>query len=289
MSVKKSFLIAAMAVALCACEKEKSGNVAYVPDENEIQLNLIHPDAQTRVTDAGFESDDQIGVYVTASDAPLQLAGNEVNNELFTYNGSSWTSARKVYWNEGTHNVYAYYPYSSSVNDVVDYSFRVQTDQSTQEAYYQSDFLWASSTGVSASADPVPMQFEHKMSKVVVKLLKGEAYEGDIPADAEVYIMSTVPQAVVDLSTGDAAKDNFASTESIKCMKLADGEYSAIVVPQSLTSRRPLVEVIVGSVSYLMDGKISFRQGYMHTMTVTLNQNPEQIKIEIGGDMSDWE
>lgn len=288
MSVKKIFLIAAMAVAVCACQKENKVE-AYAPDPGEIQLNMIHPAVQTRVTETGFDADDQIGVYVTASDAALQLAGNEVNNELFEYNGTSWTSARKVYWNEGTHNVYAYYPYSATVNDVVDYSFRVQTDQSTAQAYSQSDFLWASTTGVAASADPVPMQFEHKMSKVTVKLLKGEDFEGDIPADAEVYIMSTVPQAVVDLSTGDAAKDNFAAAESIRCRKLADGEYSAIVVPQSITSRRPLVEVIVGSVSYLMEGKISFRQGYSHVMTVTLNQNPDQVKIEIGGNVSGWD
>ena len=287
MSVKKTFLIAAMALAVCSCEKGNKVET-YIPDPGEIQLDMIYPDVQSRVTDAGFEAEDQIGVYVTASDAVLQLAGNEVNNELFAYNGVSWTSARKVYWNEGTHNVYAYYPYSPSVNDVVDYSFSVRTDQSTPEAYSHSDFLWASATGVAASSDPVPMRFEHKMSKVVVKLIKGEKFEGDIPADAEVYIMNTVPQAVVDLATGDAAKDNFAAVESIKCKKLADGEYSAIVVPQSLTSRHPLVEVIVGPVSYLMEGKISFRQGYMHTLTVTLNQNPDQIKIDIGGESSGW-
>ena len=287
MSVKKIFLVAAMAVAVCACEKDIKVE-GYVPEDGEIQLDMLYPGAVTRVTEAGFDADDQIGVYVTASDAALQLAGNHVNNELFTYNGSSWTSSRKVYWDKGTHNIYAYYPYSPSVNDVVDYSFRVQLDQTSAEAYSKSDFLWASATGIAASATPVPMQFEHKMSKVVVKLVKGDQFEGDIPADAEVYVLSTVPHAVVDLSTGDAAKDNFATAESIKCRKIANGEYSAIVVPQSLTSRRPLVEVIVGSVSYLMEGKISFRQGYMHTMTVTLNQNPEQIKIEIGGNASGW-
>ena len=127
MSVKKIFLIAAMTVAVCACEKENKVE-AYVPDSGEIQLNMIYPGAKTRVTDVGFDANDQIGVYVTASDAALQLAGNEVNNELFEYNGTSWTSARRVYWNWGTHNLYAYYPYSAKVNDVVDYSFRVQTD-----------------------------------------------------------------------------------------------------------------------------------------------------------------
>jgi len=30
------------------------------------------------------------------------------------------------------------------------------------------------------------------------------------------------------------------------------------------------------------------RQGYRHTITVTLNKNPEQIKIDIGGKIEDW-
>lgn len=287
MSMKRSFLIVAMAAAVCACDKEIDVD-AYIPEPGEIQLDMLYPGQETRVTGNSFDNADRIGVYVTAGDKALQLAGNEVNNEIFVFNGGSWTSVRKVYWNEGTHNVYAYYPYSESVNDVVDYSFSVQTDQSTQTAFSQSDFLWASRSGVTASDEPVQMQFEHKMSKVVVNLVPGESFEGDIPADAEVYIMNTVPQAVVDLSTGDAAKDNFAATESVRCMKTGEGVYSAIIVPQSITSRRPLVEVIVGSVSYLMEGKISFRQGYVHTINITLNQDPEKVEIEIGGGISGW-
>lgn len=287
MSMKRSLLIAAVAVAVCACDKEIDVD-AYIPEPGEIQLDMLYPGQDTRVTGNSFDVDDKIGVYVTASDKALQLAGNEVNNEAFAFNGGSWTSSRRVYWNNGTHDIYAYYPYSESVNDVADYSFSVQTDQSNQSAYSQSDFLWASKSGVTASAEPVPMQFEHKMSKVVVNLLKSEGFEGDIPTDAEVYIMNTVPQAVVDLSTGDAAKDNFAATEPIKCLKNGEGVYSAIVVPQSIISRRPLVEVVVGSVSYLMEGKISFRQGYQHTINITLNQSPDKIEISIGGQINSW-
>lgn len=285
---RKSLFVVVAAIAMCACNKAQDIDV-YVPDAGEIQLSMLHPGQLSRLSDTGFDNTDQIGVYVTTSDAALQLAGNEVNNEIFVYNGTSWTSKRKVYWNTGLHNVYAYYPYSSEVNDVVDYSFKVQTDQSTEQNYAASDFLWATAQGVEASQNPVQMQFEHKMSKVVVKLLKGDLFEGDIPQDAQVYILSTVPQAVVDLSTGDVTKDDFASMETIQCKKVADGEYAAIVVPQNLTSRRPLVEVIVGNISYLMDGKISLRQGYMHTLNITLNKNPEQIKIEIGGGTSGWE
>lgn len=279
------------AMAFTACSNDDEQEKAYTPDKGEIVLQLVHPgegQTPTRATETSFEADDSIGVYVTAADAALQLGGNEVNNELFTYNGTSWSSKRKVYWNEGTHHVYAYYPYSKQVNDVQNYSFSVQEDQSKQWGYGHSDFLWASAKDVTASASPVTMQFSHRLSNVVVHLEKGENFEGSIPANAEVYLYSTVTKASIDLSTGDVAKDNYAGTGTIRCLKRANDEYQAIVVPQSITSRRPLVEVVVDNVSYLMEGKISYKPGYRHTILVTLDKNPEKIKIEVGGEIAGW-
>lgn len=286
--MKHLFLYAAAAVLLASCSNDELNEPKFVADEGEIQLQMLHPGQLTRATDTAFEANDSIGVYVTAVDAALQLGGNEVNDELFTYNGTSWTSKRKVYWNTGNHNVYAYYPYSKQVNDVKDYAFSVQEDQSTQWGYGHSDFLWASVTSVAASNSPVPMQFSHKMSNVIVKLQKGENFEGNLPNNAEVYLYSTVTKATIDLSTGDVAKDSYAGTGTIHCIKKANDEYRAIVVPQSITSRRPLVEVVVNDVSYLMEGKISYKPGYRHTIVVTLDKNPERIKIDIGGEIVGW-
>ena len=285
---KSKFLVwATVAAVLTACSNDETESQQYVADKGEIQLQLIHP-YQTRATETAFENTDQIGVYVTAADEALQIGGNEVNNELFTYNGTSWTSKRKVYWNEGEHNIYAYYPYTSKVNDVKDYSFELQADQSTAEGFTKSDFLWAGKTNVTASASAVQMQFAHKLSSVKVILQKGENYSGDIPAETEVYIHSTVTKAVIDLSTGDAAKDDYAGTGSIKALQKSATEYAAIVVPQNITTRRPLVEVICNGVSYLMEGKLSLKPGMRHTITVTLDKNPEQTKIDIGGEIVGW-
>ena len=285
MKTTKIILAAMTALAMTACSNDNEQ--VFTPAEGEIQLQMVHP-AQTRATDTSFENTDEIGVYVTNADSKLQLGGNEVNNERFVYNGSSWTSPRKVYWNTGTHNVYAYYPYSQTVNDVEDYQFSVQTDQSTAQGYTKSDFMWASVNGVSASNDAVKMQFAHKLSCVNVVLEKGESYEGEIPANTEVYLYSTVPDALISLTTGAACKDSYGSSASIRCYQGAASKYKAIVVPQNLLSRRPRVEVVIGNVSYLMEGTISYKPGMRHTITVTLEQNPEQIKINVGGEIEGW-
>lgn len=286
--MKKIWMIAVGALMMAACgSDETEEQQSYVPEKGEIQLQFVHPNT-TRATETSFENNDEIGVYITEADQALQIGGNEVNNEQFTYNGTSWTSKRHVYWNNGQHDIYAYYPYTRTVNDVEDYAFELQTDQSTAEGFTKSDFLWAGAKGVTASSTPVQMTFAHKMSSVVVQLQKGEFFTGDISDDTEVYIHSTVTKATIDLSTGDAGKDDYAGTGSIKALQKSATEYTAIVVPQNITTRRPLVEVITGGVSYLMEGKISLKPGMRHTITVTLDKNPEQTKIEIGGEIVNW-
>ena len=286
--MKKIWLLAVGVLMMASCSNDETSEQGYKADNGEMQFLFVYPTTVTRATDTSFENSDKIGVYVTAKNEPLQIGGNEVNNELFTYNGTSWTSGRKVYWNNGSHDVYAYYPYSKTVNDISDYAFQVEADQSTAAGYTASDFLWAGKKGVTASASPVTLTFAHKLSNVVVRLVKGENYTGDIPASTEVYVHSTVTKAVIDLSTGDAAKDDYAGTGTVRCRQNSASEYVACLVPQNITTRRPLVEVISGGVSYLMEGKISLKPGMRHTITVTLDKNPEQTKIDIGGEIIGW-
>ena len=127
------------------------------------------------------------------------------------------------------------------------------------------------------------------MSRAIVELVKGEKYEGEIPDNAEVTIHNVVPTASIDISTGSAGKDNYAAAESIKMQRIANGKYAAIIVPQRIDTRRPLVEVNIDNVSYLMEGSISFKQGFQHTITITLTANPQQAEIEIGGGINNWD
>ena len=281
-------MAAAIMLLATGCSND---NEIVDPKGQIVELELIYPG--TRVTDTNFEAQDEIGVYMVAEGTDLQIGGNELNNELFSFNGSTWTSERDVYWNEGTHNIYAYYPYAKSVSDTDNYPFTIATDQSAEvdgmTGYEASDFLWASAEGVAASANPVQLQFSHCMSKVKVNLVKSEDYTGDIPSNCEVYIHNMVPTALVDLQTGSVEASPYAGVESVKCRKLSNTEFTACIVPQRIASRRPLVEVVTDNISYMLEGTISLKQGFQSTITVTLTQSPEQVAIEIGGGMEGWD
>ena len=260
------------------------------PDKQEMTFKVVHPAEQiaTRVNGNAFETNDQIGVFVTDRDAPLEIGGNYVNNAKLTYSSNTWKPESPIYWNNGTYNVYAYYPYASPISSVDDMPFKVATDQSSAEAYEASDFLWANSLGTTASNDAVTLMFKHRMSRLYIKLIKGDDYEGELPDDIEVYIHNTVPTATIDLSAGVVTRDTYSSAEVIKARSEGNHKYSAIIVPQRLNNRQPLIEVITKGVSYLYESKFLFKAGMQHNVQLAISKNPEQIKIEIGGEIENW-
>lgn len=284
-------MIAALVMSSCMREGE------YVADlSNEMQFAAEYP--TTRATDTNFEVGDVMGIFVTQYDGdealPLQISGNYATNICSTFDGSKWVNAQAIYWDEGKFDVYAYYPYDKP-SSVDAHIFSVALDQSTMESdgvlsgYEASDFLWAKATGVS-QMETVPLSFKHMMSKVVVNLVKGEEYTGDIPTEAVVRIHNTVPTAEVDMSAGIVTKYGYASAQSITAKKVSDGKYAAIIVPQRLDNKLPLIEVISHGVSYLVESKFVFRSGMQHTINLTMSNNPDNVKIEIGGEIvGGWE
>ncbi len=285
-SIKIAFIALAGSMALVACENSEP-NMAE-ETTNILRIDAVHPSATSRATETGFEKGDCIGLFVVDTNSSLQPGGNMVNNGCFQYNGSAWNALNKYYWNKGTYNVYAYYPYTQRVEDTESFRYELNNDQSTDEGFSSSDFLWAKAEQQSASANPVSLKFSHCMSNVEVVLTKAADYEGDIPADAQVFIHGTYTTALVDLSNGGVTPDSRSNLGTIKAKKTGANKYSAIVVPQRISSRRPLVEIVCGTVSYIMEGQLSFKPGYRHTITVTLSKSPEQVEIEIGGSIGGW-
>lgn len=262
-------------------------------------FNVLHPHeaagATSRVTSTAFENGDRVGLFISRQEAPLEVSGNYVNNAALTFNGTEWTPDNPVYWDGGSYNIYAYYPRMDTVSSVDNLPFNVSLDQNNPGSdnqpggYEASDFLWATQMGASASNAPVSLQFAHRMSRMVIRLVKGEDFEGEMPDNAEVYIHNTVPEATIDLSVGIVTRNPYGARQSIKALNMGNHTYSAIIVPQRLDNRQPLVEVIMKGVSYLYESKFIFKQGIQHSVQLVVSKNPEQIKIEIGGELENWD
>lgn len=276
-----------VSVLTAACTSEEAEEMPKTAKETPMTFSVSYPE-QTRVADNAFEKNDTIGLYVAEETAPLEIGGNLVNNEAIAFDGTNWAASRTLYWDEGTFNAYAYYPYLASVNSIEDLPFSVSLDQSG-DGYEQSDFLHAKTTGVSASNEPINLTFKHLMSKLSIRLVKGEDFEGDMPDEAEVRIMNTYPASTIDISAGVATVNGYGDRATITAKADGDHQYSAIIVPQRVSNRVPLIEVIMKGVSYLYESTFQFKPGINHLVNLVITDNPDKVKIEIGGEVQSWQ
>ena len=280
--MKRVLLYIAVLLLTISCQKQEQ-----IIEPGVMDIQFIHPSVVTRATETAFESGDKIGLYVVESPAPLQVSGNYVNNLQATYNGSQWTGDSGLRWpsTESVCDIYAYYPFME-VSKITAAPFSVLEDQS--DGFGACDFLWGKAASVAYTTDAIPVQFNHKLSKITLRLVKSETYVGDLPSDAVLYVHSTVPDATVDLTTGSVTKDPYGTARTITCHKVSDDTYEAVIVPQRLASRTPLFEMVANGVSYLVEGSFNFKPGINYTFSVTLNTSTESIRIEIGGEIEDW-
>ena len=290
MKTKYIHLISALALLSVSCQQGSEEQL--LSSSGEMSFNIIAPNGGTRVADGAFEAGDKIGVYVTdytdaTTSAPLQISGNRANNEAMSYDGAKWVAERPIYWGDSKADVYAYYPYMDII-DVDEQPFSVALDQDVEDCYESSDFLWAKAAGVAQVDEKVELEFKHRCSKLVVKLVKGADYSGVLPTASELYIHSTIPTATIDFTTGAVTKYLYGEMETIKAKRVDDGTFEAIIIPQRLETRRPFLEYIANGVSYLYEGTFIFKAGKQHTLELTIDTNPDQIEVEVGGEVGGW-
>lgn len=285
--------VALSLLGLASCSNDDSTEAPVSAKETPMTFDVVHP-SQTRATATDFENGDKIGVYIAKADMPLEIGGNALNNEPLTLTSGKWTPGKNLFWDEGTYNAYAYYPYMN-VTSIEDQPVSVATDQSTAETngtlsgYEASDLLYAKTSNVAASTSPVTLSFKHVMSKLTIRLVKGEDFEGEMPTDAEIFIHNTVPTATFDISAGIVTRDVKGKRATIKARQESNFQFGAIIVPQRLDNRVPLVEVIMKGVSFLFESKFLFKPGVDHLVNLVITDNPEKVKIEVGGEVEIWQ
>lgn len=293
--MKKNILFLTVAsLLLVACDNQSLDN--QYPNEIRINASL----GETRATLSHFEQGDKMSLYAVEYNgeevAEVQTAGNYINNEEMTYDGSEWSSARTLYWSENPCDFYGFYPYrpTGSMKDVY---FEVTADQSKPKAdgvlggYEASDLMWAKAEKVSRNDGTVNLLFHHMMTRVVVEIVRGASYEGELPEDITVHLYNMATTAIVDWTAGNLEVYPLGSRNTITMRQLDADSFDAIVVPQFIERRTPLVEITMEGIAYLLETSMSFRPGKQHTLTITLNTSPDQEKIEIDidGDISDWQ
>lgn len=310
--MKRNILLTGLAAVLfvsCTADTDRLGPSSGEQDGLiPVELfNEISQVAVTRVNDEGFCDGDAVGIYVVnyENGAPGQLLveGNQGDNVRYTYDEANmkWVPETPVYFKDKNTpvDIYGYYPYS--VPESIDaYNFEVQKDQSTEAAngrlggYEASDFLWGKSENIAPTSSRIPVKFQHRMAGVLVTLIEGTGFDtGEFAGlDKAVLVTNTVRTAAIDLSTGEVTPvGDVPSTGTVPYAR--NGEFRAVVVPQSVAASTPLFSITVGGIPYVFrkDEEFTYNSGKLHKFTIEVSKKSQsglEFKL-IGESITAWE
>lgn len=289
----KHFLLSLAALScLVSCtsgDDEIIPSPAPDPDPAPVTIPInISMNGWTRVTDTDYESGDKVGIYVVnyqgSSAGALQSSGNHVDNMCFTYT-NNWTPESDIYWKDETTKAdfYCYYPYGTP-SDITAHPFSVKTDQSQQADYKASEFLWGKASGVSPTANAVPIITNRSMSNMLIYVAPGKGFTEETLAAAtkSVRICNVKSSATVDLRTGVAT----ATGSATEIIPYNEGTYyRALLVPQTVADGSNLITITVDGVDYTLAKGFTFKANTQHKFTVTVNKASSGVDIGVGN----WE
>lgn len=251
-----------------------------IQQDGSVQAKMpvsITADVEPPVRAAGtsFEDGDEIGLTLVRwqGDTPASLSGfRDEDNVRYGYSGTAFSAVSAAYWPDtGSKNtLYAYYPYNDSgfVSGESTIEVSVSSSQDDIDEYKASDFMFASSEGVVATEEAVPMTFAHVLSKVNV-VIGG----GGIPSD-ELAGASVVIRHMHLSASYDAASSSFTFAPywgDISMCRENDG-FSAIVIPQTVAEGELLFRITAGGKTYLCyaEKDLVFASGTVNEFNVTL-------------------
>jgi hypothetical protein len=212
-----------------------------------------------------------------------------VDNERFTYNNGAWIPDETIYWKDQSTaaDFYAYYPYSESVN-ISAHPFSVMADQSTEDNFWASDFLWGKATKVTPTSAAVPIVTNHSLSKILLAIEPGNGFteESWAAATKSVKICNVKTNATIDLASGVAtATGDDGEIVPFLSVPTASGvnpSYKAMIVPQTIADKSKLIVVTVDGTEYVYRAGITFEANTQHRFVVTVNKKGGNVDVNIG-------
>ena len=312
MKAIKTLAMAALATAVFAsCSNEDGLPQSNYPADNVVRIMTSVDGMNTRASYGN--STDKLNSFGFC----INNAGNTkytYDNIKITQKNGNWNPATQMLWQNSTTavDILAYAPYQETTEDAngkvkvygkTDYAFSVKEDQSNAEDY-SSDLIVYKKTGFKPGTElntskAVEVTFTHLLSQLNLTIELRDEFnqnkEKPITAESvtDVKINGTILSSKVDFTAESivAKVDNTqgatAITPEVVKFNGADEKtahptfnYSAIVIPQSVTSGKFSIGFKVNGNSYVWtatENDVVFLSGKSHQLHLLVGKDVVQI------------
>ena len=306
MKIKKLILVGIVALTMTACSNDEPQSlIKDTPVRIQTNISPLMTRAGVNaeeLQDENFRISTDILVYLTKTSSKWEDIDNYTSNVLNTPNASTATgfpflNAGLAWIIDDSRGVTVKYPETGNVDavgfhpwtfDITSGEFSVQTDQSTYDGYRKSDLMVASTMNHSPSSGDIPLNFEHKLAKVIIKLVKGQNISDEQLASATISlgcdnypINATISYTGLDKTKPDE-DFSISITPAYSLGSIELGTYNpdgnaAIVIPTTYVSQGDFLEIKIGTSTYWCavpnDQPIQLSPGTVTTINVEVSND----------------
>lgn len=303
--MKKYFILAAAALALGACSNDEGSNVA-----NDGTINLTtEMRGGTRATDQDIQATQiangkSVLVKFTTTTAAAScdawsLADSKTAS--YTANGSgNLSTTSPVKWpsttvQSGTVSIFAWAPNTKITADptATTTTFSVEADQSTDDNYIASDYLYGTAAAFNHDAikNPVLVKFDHMLAKVNVNLFTTDPTINLLGATVEFGDESVLLLQGTIQNDGSIAKNTGGTKGKIKMISSleAANTCSAIIIPQQIASGKRLFTITLADGTTIRKYDLTVAKDFaakkVYTYNITINDSETIVLSE---QINDW-
>ena len=283
-------VLALLTFGFTACQQEDD----FVPQEQEINLNITAGGIQTRVNTLGtgdvWENGDELYFCRISGDnewAEYSLTAT-VADEVTT-----WTPNNKLYWDDnGEHQLVVSYPVTGYVWD----TWYVPEDQSTLPNLKKADHMNAMWKG-TPTTENINLNLKHRLSMVTVTYTLASEFEPTADITPEVY--SNTQYILFDVNT--LARRDIAWEEGydiwVKAYKheeldayenVVARKFTAIVSPDAYSAGDVFIRINVEGEQLIakMKEDITFAEGTHYTFNLKVGK--DKVTLTPAGTSTDF-
>ena len=277
-----------------ACTKDncsKNGAGGSITLSSEVQFG-----AQPRLQDVQIFNGQSLSLFVTRTGSIADADQLYINNRI-TADGAGGFAYRipMFYPSDGRAvDFYAIHPYSASTTLASPLAFSVQTDQTLQANYLNSDLLFGGRANVTPQTAAVPLTFYHRLSKLDF-IVTTRSTSIDLGKLTAITVLGTLPQTTINTRTGDiTAAAGTAATIRAYGNAVVSGTsgnqtvtgYTAIIVPQTVPGAQQFIGLMIdGQMKYHTPvTSLSFSEGTKYAVTLDVSDTG----ITLTSQIEDW-
>ena len=289
---------AALLFSSCSSENTTFDEPVAEPKVVTLRAALSPLNIQSRAASYQNETIDpsvKLGLFVApaGSDTPVENGNNACYaiDDKGQVTPDATQGGGAPVWPEGTADIYCYMPYQGDDGGfglTGSNVFRVQTDQTTQAAFLQSDLAWGKLVNTTSAADH-QISLKHRLPLVKIQFELEKGFDVDVMDGATVKLINTSVQGTFDVKTGNVTADANQKAD-ITVFTFGDVQIGyAQTMPQTLAKGTQIARIILPAAaneqpltrSVRLNGDFNLKPNSLNTLTIKLGGQGTDFTAEI--------